>query len=144
MSPADTAELAGRDGRRLFGVAYRLLGTVADAEDAVQETFLRWEQADQAAIERPRGWLTTVLTRHCLDLLRSAPDIDHPGQSLVPIPGSPPSLTSPPSGCRFHPRCQFAEDDCKVSDPPLRLLEGDRATACLHYERCLDQIGADS
>jgi RNA polymerase sigma-70 factor (ECF subfamily) len=72
VSTADTAELAEREGQRLFGVAYRLLGTVADAEDAVQETFLRWEQADRSAIENPGGWLTTVLTRHCLDQLRSA------------------------------------------------------------------------
>jgi RNA polymerase sigma-70 factor (ECF subfamily) len=72
VSEARTAELAEREGRRLFGVAYRLLGTVADAEDAVQETFLRWEQTDQATIEKPRGWLTTVLTRYCLDQLRSA------------------------------------------------------------------------
>jgi oligopeptide/dipeptide ABC transporter ATP-binding protein len=92
-----------------------------------------------------RGTVSEVFTQplhpYTLDLLRSAPDVDDPGQSLVPIPGSPPSLVSPPSGCRFHPRCQFAEDDCKVTDPRLRLLEGDRATACLHYERCLDQIG---
>jgi oligopeptide/dipeptide ABC transporter ATP-binding protein len=95
-----------------------------------------------------RGTVSEVFTQplhpYTLDLLRSAPDVDDPGQSLVPIPGSPPSLVSPPSGCRFHPRCQFAEEDCKVSDPPLRLLEGDRATACLHYERCLDQIGTNS
>ena len=62
----------GRERERLFGVAYRLLGTVVDAEDAVQETFLRWEQADQRAIHNPAGWLTTVLTRYCLDQLRSA------------------------------------------------------------------------
>ncbi|TMC11265.1 MAG: RNA polymerase sigma-70 factor [Chloroflexi bacterium] len=67
-----TAELAERERRHLFGVAYRLLGTVADAEDAVQEAFLRWEQADRAAIANPGGWLTTVLTRYCLDQLRSA------------------------------------------------------------------------
>jgi len=95
-----------------------------------------------------RGTVQDVFTRpmhpYTLGLLRSAPDVDHPGQSLEPIPGSPPSLTSPPSGCRFHPRCKFAEDDCKASDPPLRVLAGDRATACLHYERCLDQIGTDS
>lgn len=72
MSGTGTAELAEREGRRLFGVAYRLLGTVADAEDAVQETFLRWEQADRSAVQNPSGWLTTVLTRHCLDQLRSA------------------------------------------------------------------------
>ena len=92
-----------------------------------------------------RGTVQEVFTRpmhpYTLGLLRSAPDVDHPGQSLQPIPGSPPSLVSPPSGCRFHPRCKFAEDDCKATDPPLRLLTGDRATACLHYERCLDEIG---
>jgi peptide/nickel transport system ATP-binding protein/oligopeptide transport system ATP-binding protein len=94
-----------------------------------------------------RGTVSAVfrapLHPYTLGLLRSAPDVDQPDQSLVPIPGSPPSLLSPPSGCRFHPRCKFAEEDCKVSDPPLRLLDAGRATACLHYERCLDEIGAD-
>jgi oligopeptide/dipeptide ABC transporter ATP-binding protein len=95
-----------------------------------------------------RGTVSQVFSRpmhpYTLGLLRSAPDVDRPGQSLVPIPGSPPSLIAPPSGCRFHPRCMFAEEDCKVSEPPLRLLDAGRATACLHYERCLDQIGADT
>ncbi|HEY1706566.1 MAG TPA: ABC transporter ATP-binding protein [Trebonia sp.] len=76
-------------------------------------------------------------------LLRSAPDVDRPGLSLVPIPGAPPSLVSPPPGCRFHPRCEFAEDDCKTGEPPLRVLPGGRATACLHYERCLDEPEAE-
>jgi oligopeptide/dipeptide ABC transporter ATP-binding protein len=95
-----------------------------------------------------RGTVSEVfrspLHPYTLGLLRSAPDVDQPDQSLVPIPGSPPSLVSPPSGCRFHPRCKFAEEDCKVSDPPLRLLDAGRATACLHYERCLDEMGADA
>jgi peptide/nickel transport system ATP-binding protein/oligopeptide transport system ATP-binding protein len=95
-----------------------------------------------------RGTVSEVFSRpmhpYTLGLLRSAPDVDHPGQSLVPIPGSPPSLSSPPAGCRFHPRCKFAEEDCKVSEPPLRQIDASRATACLHYERCLDQIGADT
>jgi len=64
-------------------------------------------------------------------------------ESLVPIPGAPPSLITPPPGCRFHPRCEFAEEDCRVSETPLRLLPGGRATACLHYERCLDAVAAD-
>jgi oligopeptide/dipeptide ABC transporter ATP-binding protein len=76
-------------------------------------------------------------------LVRSAPDFEYVQESLVPIPGSPPSLVSPPPGCRFHPRCDFAEDDCRVSETPLRLLPGGRATACLHYERCLDAVAAD-
>jgi len=95
-----------------------------------------------------RGTVSKVfrspLHPYTLGLLRSAPDVDQPGQSLVPIPGSPPSLLSPPSGCRFHPRCKFAEEDCKVSDPPLRLLDAGRSTACPHYERCLDEMGADA
>jgi len=80
---------------------------------------------------------------YTLGLVRSAPDVEHVRESLVPIPGSPPSLVSPPSGCRFHPRCSFAEEDCRVLPTPLRELPGGRATACLHYERCQDAVAAD-
>jgi oligopeptide/dipeptide ABC transporter ATP-binding protein len=80
---------------------------------------------------------------YTLGLVRSAPDFEYVRESLVPIPGSPPSLIAPPSGCRFHPRCEFAEPDCRTSPTPLRLLAGGRATACLHYERCGDAIAAD-
>ena len=72
MAIPDTEQVVTEERGRLFGIAYRMLGTVADAEDAVQETLVRWQQADRAEIEHPRGWLTTVLTRHCLDQLRSA------------------------------------------------------------------------
>jgi RNA polymerase sigma-70 factor (ECF subfamily) len=72
VSATDTTDLVSRERGRLFGIAYRLLGTVSDAEDAVQEAFLRWEEADQGAIENPAGWVTTVITRYCLDQLKSA------------------------------------------------------------------------
>jgi len=81
---------------------------------------------------------------YTLGLLRSAPDVEEVRSSLVPIPGSPPSLISPPSGCRFHPRCSFVEPDCSQIDPPLRLLSSGRATACLHYERCLESAQAEA
>ncbi|MFE1752364.1 sigma-70 family RNA polymerase sigma factor [Streptomyces anandii] len=61
---------AGRS--RLASLAYRLLGSAADAEDAVQDTFLRWQAADREHIEVPQAWLTKVLTNLCLDRLRSA------------------------------------------------------------------------
>ncbi|MHB1432289.1 MAG: ABC transporter ATP-binding protein, partial [Streptosporangiaceae bacterium] len=77
---------------------------------------------------------------YTLGLVRSAPDVEEVRESLVPIPGSPPSLVSPPQGCRFHPRCSFAEEDCRVMPTPLRLLPGGRSTACLHYERCADTL----
>jgi oligopeptide/dipeptide ABC transporter ATP-binding protein len=80
---------------------------------------------------------------YTLGLVRSAPDVEYVRESLVPIPGSPPSLVSPPSGCRFHPRCAFAEEDCRVLPTPLRELPGGRSTACLHYERCQEAVAAD-
>jgi RNA polymerase sigma-70 factor (ECF subfamily) len=61
---------ANRD--RLASLAYRLLGSAADAEDAVQDAFLRWQAADQAHIEIPEAWLTKVVTNLSLDRLRSA------------------------------------------------------------------------
>lgn len=57
---------------RLFGVAYRMLGARADAEDVLQDAWLRWHDADRPAIESPEAWLVTVVTRLCLDRLRAA------------------------------------------------------------------------
>jgi RNA polymerase sigma factor (sigma-70 family) len=57
--------------RRLHGVAYRMLGSSAEAEDAVQETWLRLGRSDTRDIENLDAWLTTVLSRICLDVLRS-------------------------------------------------------------------------
>lgn len=56
---------------RLVGLAYRLLGSLADAEDVVQDTWIRWAAADHESIDRPVAWLTTVSSRIGLDRLRS-------------------------------------------------------------------------
>ena len=56
---------------RMRGIAYRMLGSAAEAEDAVQEAWLRLQRSDTAAIGTLGGWLTTVVARICLDMLRS-------------------------------------------------------------------------
>jgi RNA polymerase sigma factor (sigma-70 family) len=56
---------------RLRGVAYRVLGSLSEAEDAVQEAWLRLNRVDAATVENLGGWLTTVVSRVCLDMLRS-------------------------------------------------------------------------
>jgi RNA polymerase sigma-70 factor, ECF subfamily len=58
--------------KRLTNVAYRMLGRWSEAEDAVQDAYLRWQAADHAAIETPAAWLTTVTVRLCLDRMRRA------------------------------------------------------------------------
>ncbi|MEU4066010.1 RNA polymerase sigma-70 factor [Streptomyces wedmorensis] len=57
---------------RLEAIAYRLLGSASEAEDAVQDTYLRWQAADVDLIEVPEAWLTKVLTNLCLNQLTSA------------------------------------------------------------------------
>lgn len=57
---------------RMFGIAYRMLGSAAEAEDIVQDAYLRWDAADRDAIEHPGAWLAKVVTNLCLNSLTSA------------------------------------------------------------------------
>ena len=57
---------------RLYGIAYRMLGTRADAEDMVQEAYVRWHGADVERLRAPEAWLVTATTRLCIDRLRAA------------------------------------------------------------------------
>jgi RNA polymerase sigma-70 factor (ECF subfamily) len=69
MDPAGSFE---PHRRRLLGLAYRMLGSMAEAEDAVQEAYLRWHDTDRAKVAEPRAFLITTTTRICLDVLKSA------------------------------------------------------------------------
>ena len=77
---------------------------------------------------------------YTLGLLRSVPDFDSVQDSLSAIQGAPPDLVMPPPGCRFHPRCPFAQDDCVSGEFPLRPLSAGRATACIHSEACAADV----
>ena len=77
----------------LLGLAYRILGSHADAEDVVQDCFLKWRDADRASVAEPNAWLSTVCTRRCLDMMRAAhrarvdyvgPWLPEPIQPIVP------------------------------------------------------------
>ncbi len=68
----DESEVFNQYRSLLFSIAYRILGSVADAEDRVQEAFLRWHTGGSQSAESPRAYLSTVITRLCIDHLRSA------------------------------------------------------------------------
>jgi RNA polymerase sigma-70 factor (ECF subfamily) len=68
---ADGDEVFARERSRLLGLAYRILGSFGDAEDVVQEAWLRWSATDRSVVERPAAFLTTVVTRLCLDRFRA-------------------------------------------------------------------------
>src|SRR3974377_1609710 len=73
MTPAgDDVQSFESHRRALTGLAYRMLGSRAEAEDVVQDAYLRWHGADRATIEDPRRYLGTVVTRLCLDRMKSA------------------------------------------------------------------------
>jgi RNA polymerase sigma-70 factor (ECF subfamily) len=72
MSMDDVGATFDRERPMLARVAYRMLGSVADAEDVVQEAWLRWSAADRANVDNPAGFLRRTVTRLCLDQLKSA------------------------------------------------------------------------
>jgi RNA polymerase sigma-70 factor (ECF subfamily) len=68
----ESARIFEAHRHRLVGLAYRMLGSRAEAEDAVQDAYLRWHAADRDAVKEPRHFLSTVVTRLCLDRMKSA------------------------------------------------------------------------
>jgi len=91
----DDAQLFEPHRTHLRGVAYRMLGSLSEADDAVQETWLRLARSDTDEVVNLRAWLTTVVSRVCLDMLRSRAarredplDVHVPDPVVRPMPGS--------------------------------------------------------
>jgi peptide/nickel transport system ATP-binding protein len=82
------------------------------------------EKADTHTIFR------SPLHRYTKALLSAFPSIAGPKTELYALPGDPPDLLMPPSGCRFHPRCSYATQRCKNEKPPLEQVEHDHWAAC--------------
>lgn len=80
------------------------------------------------------GDITSIFERpanpYTIGLMASFPSIKGEKKALFSIPGSPPDLSSPPSGCRFHPRCKYAKSVCKEKDPEVVEVEPDHFSKC--------------
>jgi oligopeptide transport system ATP-binding protein len=71
-------------------------------------------------------------------LLESIPRVDLKGQDLYAIKGLPPNLLDLPTGCAFHPRCPYRQDDCVTDVPQLHEISGTRGSACHYWREVLD------
>jgi oligopeptide/dipeptide ABC transporter ATP-binding protein len=116
------------------------LGVVAETADDVVVMY--------AAEIVEEGTVTDIFRRphmpYTWGLLGSLPRLDADTERLVQIKGQPPSLLTPPRGCRFHPRCPYVMDVCKDVDPPLEAVPGDseHAAACHLDEETKDREAA--
>ncbi len=143
-STPDTFEFE-RERGRLIGLGYRMLGSVADAEDLAQETYLRWQRADQKAIRELGPWLRTTMARLCIDELRAR---ERRREAYVGPWLPEPYPTAAPESDAAERALELADD---LSMAFLRLLERlgpeERAAFLLHdvfdapYPAIVDGLG---
>jgi len=124
----DATELFTRLRPRLLGVAYRMLGSLAEAEDIVQDVWLRWHGTDQAQVENPEAWLVATTTRRAIDELRLA---RHQREQYVGMWLPEPLLTDPDGSPEF---VQESASDLSVAFLNVleRLAPEARAAFLLH------------
>ena len=124
-----------RDVQKATGSAMLLithdLGLVAGTADRVQVMYAS-RLVETGGVDDIFYGSRNPYTRALLD---SIPDLVSDTDRLVPIPGNPPSLLSPPSGCPFRPRCSMATDTCAESVPNLTTVGDGHATRCHHADR---------
>jgi len=119
-----------RMGKSLFLVTHDI-SVVAENCDRVAVMYagkIMEYAGTQSLLERPYHPYT-------LGLKNAFPSIEGPLHDLISIPGTPPDLAQPPSGCRFHPRCPFATSRCEEEEPPLMEVETEHFSACHYPER---------
>jgi len=124
-----------RDVQEATGSAMLLithdLGLVAGAADRVQVMYAS-RLVETGAVDDIFYRSRNPYTRALLD---SIPDLVSDTDRLIPIPGNPPSLLNPPSGCPFRPRCSMASEVCAESVPVLATVGDGHATRCHHADR---------
>ena len=125
--------------RKEFGMAILLishdLALVAQMSDTIAimyaGKFVEYGSASEAYLD--------PLHPYTLGLLGAFADIRGPRAKLTSIPGAPPDLLDPPAGCRFNPRCPYAKEVCKTTEPPLVKAIGDHQVACHFWKEIKEQ-----
>jgi peptide/nickel transport system ATP-binding protein len=121
-------QLKDKYGLTLILITHNI-GIVAEMTDAVAVMY-----AGQIVEVGPTEELfEDPLHPYTRGLLESAPNVLHPENSMRPIPGIPPDLLNPPSGCKFHPRCPRAFEPCPIREPRLA-QRGRRLVSCHLYD----------
>jgi peptide/nickel transport system ATP-binding protein len=116
------------------------LGVVAEFADRALVMYAGRAVEDATVSELYRG----AQMPYTVGLLGSVPRLDAPqGTRLVPIPGSPPSLTVTPQGCPFAPRCPLVIDDCRAAEPELVTVTADHRVACIRTDEVRDRSASD-
>lgn len=85
-----------------------------------------------------------ALHPYTLGLLGAFADIRKPKEVLTSVPGSPPDLIDPPKGCRFNPRCPYAEEVCRTDEPPLVEVSKNHSVACHFWREIKAQRGGQA
>ncbi|GGA91190.1 ABC transporter ATP-binding protein [Ornithinibacillus halotolerans] len=106
------------------------LGVVADVADRVVVMYAG------AVVEEADVWqiFEEPLHPYTLGLLEAMPSVDGAIERMKTIEGTIPNATNLPKGCRFHPRCPFATDLCKETEPTLEIIDESRKVACWNYK----------
>ncbi|MFC4410564.1 ABC transporter ATP-binding protein [Chungangia koreensis] len=102
------------------------MGVVAEVADRVMVMYAG-KKVEEGTVEEI---FNAPKHPYTIGLLNSVPNVDNPEFELEPIPGSLPTLTEKIEGCRFHPRCKFATDRCRMDAPPEFKVEGDHTVSC--------------
>jgi len=139
-------DLSRRLGIAMVAITHNL-GIVARYADRVNVMYAA-RLAEQASAE---ALFAKPLHPYTIGLLRSVPRLDRPrGARLETIDGLPPSLLSPPPGCRFAPRCPARQDACEAGLPDIEIIEADHGSACIrarelerHGPRALGLVSAE-
>ncbi len=124
----------------LFGLAYRMLGSVADAEDVLQDAFLRWDRIDPESVAHPRAFLSKTVSRLCLDKLKEA----HRRREVYVGPWLPEPILNDPATAVAAPESVAGDVSFALMLALERLSPLERAAFLLHdvFDTAYDEIAA--